>query len=198
MTLKRRLLRLEARARPLDQGNTVEDRLSEEQWLEEFAAWGRQGLFAAEPDFPRALEEYRQALAAAQAQADPPWLPPDDFLPGLADLPHLRLGNWRDRTRFPAVWAGWSWLAEILDRVREGVPPVTEAEFAELAGWFHANDAWLYQRSLPSQLLDSEQVCVGYLRYGVAQGPRASGAGALAEQLRRLKARYGSEQHAEG
>ena len=81
-----------------------------------------------------------------------------------------------------------------LDRVNEGVPLVTEAEFAELAEWFHENRSRLYQESLPSQLLDvgdGEKTSVADLRASAWNGPRAHGAGKLAEQLRGLKARFG-------
>jgi hypothetical protein len=38
---------------------------------------------------------------------------------------------------------------------------------------------------------DGRQTTVANLRYGFRQGPRAHGAGQLAEDLRRLRARYG-------
>ena len=68
---------------------------------------------------------------------------------------------------------------------------MTEAEFAE---WFHTNRSRPYQESLPSQLLDvgnGEKTSVADLRASAWKGPRAHGAGKLAEQLRGLKVRYG-------
>ena len=116
MTLRARLRRLEkaaGRAAPADRPG----RLTEDDWLECFEAWGREGVFAAEPDFPGALAFYRDALGRVKAQDDPPFNPPADFMPNLTDMPELRLFNWRTWEHFPEVTAG--------------VPPVTEAEFRE-------------------------------------------------------------------
>ncbi|MCH7726711.1 MAG: hypothetical protein IH991_09560, partial [Planctomycetes bacterium] len=101
---------------------------------------------------------------------------------------------WRQPRRYPDLTAAWFWLVEFFDRAREGVPPVTESEFAELAAWLHANDSRLHQASLSSQLLDlgnGEKTTVADIRHGVWKGARARGAGKLAEQLRGLKARFG-------
>ncbi len=114
----------------------------------------------------------------AKAQADPPFDPPTDFMPNMADLPEVRLLNWRTRWRFPDVDAGWWWLSEMFGCVTEGKPSVTEAEFAELADWFAANDERLYQLSLPSQLLDlggGRKTSSANLRWKKAGGPRAKG-----------------------
>src|SRR5215471_12488367 len=66
---------------------------TEEEWLSLFESWGREGLFDCEPDFPTALMLYRAALQKAKAQADPPWDPPTDFLPGAEG--HRRRFEWR-------------------------------------------------------------------------------------------------------
>jgi hypothetical protein len=169
-------------------------RLTEDDWLAWYEAQELEGAFAPEPDFPAALAFYRDALKRAQAQADPPFDPPIDFMPNMADLPDLRLLNWRTKARFPDVDAGWWWLAEIQDRVRSGVPPVTEAEFRELAAWFNAHDERLYRQSLPSQLLNlggGRCTSSADVRYGLAKGPRAFRAGKVADDVRRLKAIYG-------
>jgi hypothetical protein len=178
-----------AQARPHD------DWLTEEDWLACYEDWGRQGHFQGEPDFPSALAAYRQALEQARAGTDPPFDPPDDFMPGLDDLPQLRLLNWRDKYRFPAVHAAWEWLAEMLHRITEGTPPVTEAEFHELAEWFRANDARLYTLSAPSHLLDlggGRTTDATNVRYQLSKGPRVLRAGEVAEDVRRLRARYGA------
>lgn len=193
MTLRARLRRLEkaaGRVAPADRP----DRMTEEDWLECFEVWGREGVFAVEPDFPRALAFYRDALGRAKAQADPPFDPPADFMPHLADLPEARLFNWWTRERFPDVQAGWWWLAEMHERLCGGVPPVTEAEFHYLADWFHGNDERLYRLSMPSQVLDlgnGRRTTTANIRYGLAKGPRAVRAGELAEDLRRLRALCG-------
>lgn len=197
MTIRTRLRQLEVklhRLRPF-QDDTPED-LSDEDWLAYFEAWDREGYFTNEPDFATALALYRDALTQAQAGTDPPFDPPSDFLPHLQDLPYLRLINWRSKVRFPDVHAGWDWLMEMLHRRQTGIPPVSASEFAELARWFGANDARLYQLSLPSQLLelgDGRSTSVSNLRYGLRQGVRGSRAGELAEDLRQLRARYGGE-----
>src|SRR6516165_11630266 len=107
--------------------------IAEEEWLGLFESWGREGFFDSEPDFPTALMFYRAALQKAKAQADTPWDPPDDFMPG--EEGHRRRFEWRhggvyqrvgadgnvpDGTdvhrgllrrvnRFPEVEQGWQW-----------------------------------------------------------------------------------------
>jgi hypothetical protein len=164
-----------------------------ENWLAAFEAWGRAGRFAHEPDFPVALDAYRAALSeAGAAGADPPLYPPADFLPGQPEW--WRLEEWRRPRWYHGVLAAWDWLYEMLDRLRKGIPPVTEAEFADLAGWFGQNSERLYRLALPSQLLDlgdGRMRSCGDLRAGLAKGARAREAGKLAEDLRQLRARYG-------
>ncbi len=197
MTMSKRVKRLEINA--LRRRATAQkrcDRFADEDWLELFAEWGRAGAFAAEPDFPVALAFYRDALTRAKAQADPPFDPPADFMPHLADLPDARLLNWRTRWRFPDVNAGWLWLSEMHDRAKNGRPPVTETEFAELADWFAANDERVYALSLPSQILDvggGRKTSSANIRWGLTCGPRARGAGQVAEDLRRLRTLYGED-----
>ena len=94
MTMRVRMKRVEAEVRRQTPAPRPA-RLTEEDWLELFAEWGRLGDFVGEPDFPTALAFYRDALAQAKAQADPPFDPPADFMPNLADMPDARLLNWR-------------------------------------------------------------------------------------------------------
>jgi hypothetical protein len=191
MRLRHRVARLEGAARQAAATGPAEDGLTDEEWLAQFEAYGREGCFAAEPDFPAALAAYRRALEQAASQADPPFDPPAGFLPALTDLPHLRLRNWRNPSRFPAVHAAWDGLAEMLGRVWQGTPPLTEAEFDELAAWFGGNQERLYRRWGPDGLIelgDGRRVSVSNIRYGLQGGPRVSGAGELAEDVRRLRA----------
>ena len=194
MTMRTRLQRLEVQARRRQP--STEDRWDDprdEDWLELFEVWGAEGHFAREPDFPMALAFYREALQRAQAQTDPPFDPPDEFMPNLTDLPALRRLNWRNPVRFPDVHAGWDWLAEMLRREQEGIPPVSTAEFEELARWFQANEDRLYHASLPSHLLDlgaGRTTSLTNLRFGLRRGVKEYGAGELAEDLRRLRTRY--------
>jgi hypothetical protein len=60
---------------------------TEEDWLAAFEEAGRRGWFDREPDFAKALQFYREALQTAQAQANPPWDPPEDFLPWAQEHP---------------------------------------------------------------------------------------------------------------
>jgi hypothetical protein len=195
MTIRTRLKRLEDKARrvPASAEDPWDD-LGDEEWLELFAAWGKEGHFAAEPDFTTALDFYRDALDRAKMQSDPLFDPPPDFMPNLSDSHHLRVLNWRSKVRFPDVHAGWDWLAEMLRRVQEGIPPVSAAEFRELADWFQANEARLYQLSASSYVLEVDTgrtVALTNLRYGLRQGVQAWGAGELAEDLRQVRMRYG-------
>ena len=82
----------------------------------------------------------------------------------------------------------------MLTRVVEGIPPVSETEFAELAAWFADHDAGLFAASHPSELLDvggGRRVSCANVRYALAKGPRADGAGRVAEDVRQLRARHG-------
>jgi len=169
---------------------------SEEDWLELFTLSDQQGHFQQEPDFPTALACYREALRRAQTQREPLFDPPADFLPDLSDPPWLRRLNWRTRVRFPEVHDAWDWLAEMLRREQEGIPPVSAVKSEELKAWFQANKARLYQLSAPSYVLEvgvGRTVALTNLRYGLRQGVRVFGAGELAGDIRRLRARYEGE-----
>jgi hypothetical protein len=191
-SLTTRLARLEDRA--ASRASAVPEHRDEFGWLAVFERLGREGTFDHEPDFPVALAYFRTALERAGASTDPPFDPPPEFLPN-HPTPYLRVELWRSAERFPEVRAGLDWLSEMLGRLVEGVPPVSEAEFAELAAWFGLNDAGLLARARPSELLDvggGRRVWGANLRYSLAKGPRADGAGRVAEDVRQLRARYGS------
>ena len=91
--------------------------------------------------------------------------------------------------------AGLDWLSQMLGRLVQRVPPVSEVEFAELAAWFAVNDAGLLTLSRPSELLDvggGRQTWCANVRYYLAKGPWVEGAGRVAQDVRQLRARYGS------
>jgi hypothetical protein len=111
----------------------------EADWLAWFEQAGREGAFAREPDFPVALALLRDELANAKASIDPPFDPPEDFQPDQRH-PHIRRENWRHAHHFPKLCEALDWLWEMLDRGDRGIPPVTEAEFADLAAWFAAHE----------------------------------------------------------
>jgi hypothetical protein len=195
--------------------------ITEEEWLSLFESWGREGFFDSEPDFPTALMFYRAALQKAKAQADPPWDPPDDFMPG--EEGHRRRFEWRHGgvyqrvgadgnllpegtgvnrglfrrfSRFPEVEQGWQWLTGMTQRRAQSVPPLTLAEFEELACWFEVNRERLTALSRPSYLLevgDGKTDSVSNLCSKLDEGPRGWEAGEVAEQIRRLRARYGEQ-----
>lgn len=177
-----------ARTRP----RAVFEPRDECEWLAAFEELSRQGVFDAEPEFPVALAAYRAALDAARSSTDPRFDPPAEFLPGLSGPP-LPAEFWRSADRFPELCTALDWLHEMLGRVVEGVPPVTVAEFEELAAWFHANEDRLRERSQPSGVLDladGRQTSCTNVRCELARGPRAVGAGRIAEDVRGLRERW--------
>ena len=191
MRLRERLNRLERQAALSSNAkDPYADWLSEEDWLAHFELWGQQGLFEGEPDFPVALATYREAIERAAAQTDPPFEPPPDFMPNLDH--HLRLLNWRNSSRFPDVHEGSGWLGEMLMRMADGKPAVTETEFRELEAWFHAHEDDLY-REEGGGLLDlgnGRKTTTTNIRYSLGHGPRAHRVTEVIEDLRLLKERY--------
>jgi hypothetical protein len=115
--LRQRVASLTKRAKQLPQPATPEP--DADAWLAWFEAWGRDGYFDNEPDFPLALGTYRQALADAKGSVDQ--------------------GLNRDLLGLPAVFRAWKWLAGMLRRRQRGEAPVTMREFDELAVWFERN-----------------------------------------------------------
>jgi hypothetical protein len=164
---------------------------TEEEWLGRFEQWGREGLFDREADFPLALATYRLAVERARARPDPPFDPPPEFMPNLADLPRLRLSNWRTESRFPAVRRTLTWLSAMLARVREGKPPVTMREFEELAAWYRdKGDAWVraQDRDGLADLGGGRRESATNLGFFLGLGPFDSWATKVVEDLRRLRA----------
>lgn len=159
-------------------------------WLARLEECERAGHFNQETDFPRALAFYLAALAEAPA-AEPATEPQtSDPRPVPAFVEHLRIGD-----RYPDVAAAAGWLREIAWRVECGIPRVTETEFAELAAWFEANEQRLASLADASTLRDvgcGRRTCCWSIRHALRAGPRADGAGEVAEVIRQLRARYGS------
>ena len=164
MTISARLKRLETAAKQEIPRDHDRGPKTLEEWLAEFEALGRKGMFDHEPDFPAALQSYREAIGQAKEGGDPPWTPPDDFMP--AEAEDQRRHQWQDgdnwvrvdgegniipagvhgngglcrrRHRFPAVQEARDWLDGMLDRLGKGIRPFTEAEFQEMTGWLEAN-----------------------------------------------------------
>lgn len=189
MKTSHRLRKLETRfERVVDAVNPI---WSDPEWLEVFAEKGREGFFRREPDFPRALAEYEQAIAAAERIA-PEIDPPRDFR---IHHPHRipKLFTWRNDPRFPAVGAGFDWLAALLVRVLDRLPPVTEAAFAELAGWFHEHEPRLRDRCPATGQLDpgdGSAIRLSDLAFDLKAGPRRVESGRVAETVRRLQTAF--------
>lgn len=185
--------RLDALARRAGWSDTrLPSRLDEAGWLALVEKLGRDGGFDGEPDFSTAVVLYGTALARARASSHFPFEPPADFQPHERDR-HRRRVSWRTEERFPELAAAGEWLCEMLGRLRDGVPPVSEAEFANLAVWFRANEARLYELSLPMQSLELSawrQTSCSEVSFALDRGPRVRGAGQVAEDVRRLKVRY--------
>jgi hypothetical protein len=188
VTLRRRLQSLESRQQATA---LLRPRLLDEDWLEVFSRLGAKGWFAREPDFPRALEEYRAAIAQAKAEPEPPFDPPADYRPDLDRYERCRSWRWY---RFPKVSDGWEWLVAIFTRAMRGVAPVTEVEFQELAAWFEQNADRMSKLCPSPELLDrghERPTDTTNIRYDLRKGARSREAGELAEVLRQLRARYG-------
>lgn len=121
-------------------------------------------------------------------------LAPEDHVPSEADRcrmpghpnPRLRAQCWRSAARFPELDAAMDWLFEIVGRAVEGEPPVTEVEYVELAAWFAAHAAELVAFG-PLECEDGRLVWHMNVQYDMTHGPRAIGAGRVAEDVRRLK-----------
>ncbi len=188
-TLGRRLQKLESTAQSTAQ---LSLEWLDEDWLQHFALLGTPDGLCREPDYPKALDLYRQAIEAAKAQVDPNFDPPPAFLPGRDH--HTRFRQWRDRPRFTAVRDCWRWLAAMERRFYDNELPPSEAEFASLANWFEANADRLRRLAGPSHLFEwrpGEWTDATNIRCGICSGPRTFDAGKWAKILRALRVRYG-------
>lgn len=184
-----RLKKLEHQAARRRTVSSASGDCDDEERLRRFEEVGRRGVFRQEPDFPVALEQYREAIARAKLTSNPPFDPPASFSPGLPEGRRRR--DWV-HWHHPNVEAAEWWLRAIGRRVAKGVPPVTEAEFWELANWFKENENRLHALSRPSYMLglgDGRQVSVANLLHDLGQGPRGMHAGGAAEAIRRLRAK---------
>src|SRR4051812_9789577 len=72
-----------------------------DEWLAAFEEAARAGEFAAEPDYPAAVQEYREGLEAAKGGQPSPDIPAPDFRIGLT--PRGRLIEWQHQHHWPAL-----------------------------------------------------------------------------------------------
>jgi hypothetical protein len=191
VSLRSRLCRLE-RTRPKHAAQEARrlDQLTGEGWLDLFEELGRAGYYDLEPDFPVALAIYRDALRQEKERRDPSSDPPTALNPQSVAAPPGSFGS--------LVREVHIWLVEMLWRRQNNTPAVTEAEFRELASWFNSSADRLLALSRPSYLLDiggGRKDSIPNLRCMLDKGPRALHAGEVAEEMRRLRARYGEVAH---
>lgn len=166
---------------------------TEDELADDYEQWHAVGGATHEPDFPVAIAFLRESLARARASADPPFDPPADWRPGARDQA-LTARDWR-AGHFPDIRQAIEWLQEMEFRSLDGVPPVAEAEFTELAGWFERNKERLYtiQRASGTDFItldNGRRFPVWYVAYDVRKGARAEGAGKAAEDIRQLMVAY--------
>jgi hypothetical protein len=103
------------------------------------------------------------------------------------------LFSWRNDPRFPAVGAGFDWLAALLVRVLDRMPPVTEGAFAELACWFHEHEPQMRERCPATGQLDlgdGGAIRLSDLAFDLKAGPRRVESGRVAESVRRLRTAF--------
>jgi hypothetical protein len=73
----------------------------------------------------------------------------------------------------------WEWLCEMYERVRDGVPGVTEAEYNELKDWYMRNESVVHDGDVRYAFINTYR-----------RGPRRFGATATVERLRALRAAH--------
>jgi hypothetical protein len=134
MIISKRMALLEKAAEPAP---ASEGHATSKEWLERLEQMGRDGYFDGEPDFSRALAEFRTASAKVRGSINPPW-----------DLPKYHVYEYTKRGRLAILWdnlrdeaveAAARWLANMTKRVFKGLPPISVAEYRALTGWFVAN-----------------------------------------------------------
>lgn len=189
MRVNRRLHHLESRfERVIETLNPI---CSDPEWYAVFAEKGREGFFRREPDFPRALDDYGRAIAAAERTAPEIDPPRNFFIRHPRRVP--RLFTWRNDPRFPEVGTAFEWPCVMLLRTCDRLPTVTEAQFAELAGWFRAYEPRLIERCHGSGRLDPgdrSEIVLSDLAFDLKAGPRRVESGRVAETVRRLRAAF--------
>ncbi len=145
-------------------------------WQQRFQEAGEEGAFEL-PDFRGALEEFSAALDRHEEAAT---------LPEQGDTAASWPGD---------IWRAWEFLAELYTRFNEpDIPPVSEGEFSELAGWYERNRRRLAEKAGVNgwlEVADGKRRPVDELAIDVAKGPRSFGAGVVAQALRELRAAHG-------
>ena len=184
-----------------------------EEWLAAFEQMGRSGEFDGEPDFPKALAFYRDAVRNPTSRVYYRRAGRLRPLPECCrELSYVRVDG--DGNVMPdgvdvsrgvlcrvvrAADEGWEWLAGMSLRIQGCVPAVTEAEFQELTDWLYDVLRHMDKPTFSGGEIALQPPCgASYfttpsnlwmsMRNG---GPRALDAGEYAEAVRILKATYG-------
>jgi hypothetical protein len=186
-----------------------------EEWLAAFEELGRSGEFDGEPDFPKALAFYQDAVRNPTSRAY------YRRAGRLRPLPEFcRAGSYvrvdGDGNVMPdgvevsrgvlcrvmrAADEGWEWLAGMSLRILGGVPAVTEAEFLELTDWLGLVSHSMDEARFHGGEIDLGTACGASYKTTPANlwmsmrdgGPRGYDAGEQAEAVRRLRGRYGED-----
>src|SRR5262249_7405313 len=85
---------------------------------------GKFGHFDKEPDYPKAMAFFQDAIQRKKDHPD------------RRDQQGTHPPGWRTWENHSDVFEGFCWLAEMHSRVLHSIPPVTEEEFQQLAEWF--------------------------------------------------------------
>jgi hypothetical protein len=144
-------------------------------------------------------------LEARAAACPPPVRRPETDAEWLAYIEELaRQGFFRRESDFPVALAAyraavaaagpgtrnlreWEWICTMADRIYQGLPAVTEAEYRQLERWFRDNE----DRIPVNESVDlggGRRVSRSYLRWKLEAGPRREEATQVVEDLRRLRA----------
>ncbi len=162
------------------------DRLlqTDEDWLALYEEGFRRGEYKNEPEFPEALQRYRDAMTTATTWRGEPFEPPDNFMP--TEPLRDRQIAWRKGKFYDAVGNAFAWLGTYLHRVTDKKPPILRREFEELAAWFTANEAVLKAR----MTIEESQVVLQRHRFNILQGWYDSRMNETIEGLRILRKRF--------
>jgi hypothetical protein len=85
----------------------VRKKWDDSDWLSHYEKLGADGFFVSEPDYPVAIQLYRNQVAA---------------------------GDLRPQATYACMW-----LHEMYERVRDGIPAITESEYNMLDSWYKRN-----------------------------------------------------------
>ena len=119
----------------------VDRRHTDQEWVQHFLLYAKQGLYDHEPDFPQALKEFQDAIQQAKDDPSQHYFPPPDFMPQAAEP--YRITTWQEGRRYPAIRKAMLWLGEMYFRMLRQEPGVSLTEWETLKNWFLENwESW--------------------------------------------------------